>query len=122
MPSTLPAPAERRGENQNQETSLTKSCEAVSEMVMATAVGPTLSQTFLCPGPRGLKLIMRKCADFHRNPGQCSKNKPPLQRGRIYGCNRIIPHSIFPSTALLQEAVHIQARRARRFESGPPSS
>lgn len=112
----------RRGENQNQETSLTKSCEAVSETVMAKAVGPALSQTFLRPGPTRPKIDKAKVRGFPSGPGAVFKEQTPHFREAEYMAATDIPHSIFPSKALLQEAVHIQAQRARRFESGPPSS
>lgn len=74
----------RRGENQNQETSLTKSCEAVSETVMAKAVGPALSQTFLRPGPTRPKIDKAKVRGFPSGPGAVFKEQTPHFREAEY--------------------------------------
>ena len=71
---------------------------------MGEPVGPALSQTWQVGQAReAVKLIRRKCADFHLGPGH--SRIAPL-RGRIYDCNRYIAHQT-PPTGLRWGAVHI---------------
>ena len=70
----------------------------------------TLSNLTVPRAFEAAKLIRRKCADFHQGPGLHIVTHAPLQRGRIYGCNRIIASLDSICRLAPRGAVHIWAQ------------
>ena len=68
--------------------------------------GPAPFKPYCAQGLRGRKIDKAKVRGFPSGCGLYFSNAGPTRIGRIYGCNRIIAHSSFLSTALRRVAQH----------------